>query len=107
MADRLLAAGDEAALRTAVSRAYYAVFHAARRRRAMDAGAPTSRNVGHQELWDYFKNSPTTRAIGVGGERLLKRRQKADYDVSPAWDRVNTEQAVSDAKSLLRALEPD
>lgn len=96
---------DEAARRTAVSRAYYAVFHAARRRRARDLGFESTRTVGHQDLWEHFKKSAVTKQLGFSGERLLKRRQKADYDLSPAWDMPNARAAVDDARRLLRELE--
>ena len=95
----------EAARRTAVSRAYYAVFHAARRRRNQDLGFETTRTIGHKDLWDYYKQSVTTRRLTLRGERLLKRRQQADYDISPAWDLKSAGETVHDARQLLRELD--
>jgi len=109
LADALLT-DSEASRRTAVSRAYYAVFHAARRRRNRDLGFESTRTIGHQDLWDHFKRTSVTKQLGFRGERLLKRRQKADYDISPAWDLMNARTAVDDARRLLNdidALERD
>lgn len=82
LAQRLAADGDEAARRSAVSRAYYAAFGAARawREGIRYFDAPTDGTV-HQALWASFGEGPTDdeREVGMLGDRLRRSRNTADY----------------------------
>ena len=95
---------DECHRRCAISRAYYAAYHAGRRRWAADQGVPTTRQFGHGELWDYFRLRPHERKIAEKGRRLLELRRTADYDISPACSLKNTQHALNLADELLGAL---
>lgn len=68
---------QEAALRTAISRAYYAVFCTARARLA-----EPSLGTAHRGVWDAYRNAGdrNRRSIGNRGDRLRRLRQRADYD---------------------------
>lgn len=52
LARSLAEVDDECHRRCAISRAYYAAYHAGRRRWAADQGVPTSKQIGHAPLWD-------------------------------------------------------
>jgi uncharacterized protein (UPF0332 family) len=79
---------DEAAHRSAVSRAYYAGFHRARLRLfADDPVEYATRYKSHTQVWEWYKErgqlGDTTRGrIGVEGSTLLYRRNQADYQDS-------------------------
>ncbi len=72
---------DQAAMRSAVSRAYYAAFNkAADRMEAEGEPRPTSGD-SHRIVWEYYKKRPDRfrRQIGEDGQRLKRQRIEADY----------------------------
>ena len=74
---------EEAKLRTAISRAYYAAFHAAQdhlREKDLERGIPPTGRA-HQFVADKFSNHPdeTRQRIGVNLDRLRSKRIYADY----------------------------
>ena len=74
---------EDAYKRSAVSRAYYAMFHAARyklKRMIKDAYQPPNCGSEHMYMWEVYKENRYHRNIGVLGTRLRKARNKADYD---------------------------
>jgi uncharacterized protein (UPF0332 family) len=77
--DTALQSTIDAKLRSAISRAYYAVFHRAKTKflpaRATGFGS-------HNEVIDLLERSDdlTRRQLGVGLKRLKNNRTKADYD---------------------------
>jgi hypothetical protein len=72
---------DEAALRSAISRAYYAVFALAHRRLS-DHGCWSSGRDPHQRVWGTYvaADSEQCQEIGNRGFNLRDRRRRADYD---------------------------
>jgi uncharacterized protein (UPF0332 family) len=74
---------EEAALRSAVSRAYYAAYCRTRDlatdRREL---TPTRRSSDHTLIIDHFRldSNPTHRQIGTYLDRLRNNRNRADYD---------------------------
>ena len=75
----------EEKLRSAISRAYYACFHAARS--YVSTRYPHVRlcwdGTDHQTVWTSLKQPERKReerAAGENGSRLLRSRCKADYD---------------------------
>ena len=91
---------DEASLRTAVSRAYYAAFHEARaylaRFNKLEQGSE------HEKVWRAF-DRPTDRRqyreIWTWGTRLRKARVEADYHLEGRLD------WISQCSSQIRAAE--
>ncbi len=90
---------DEAALRSAVSRGYYAVFGTARellRTEGVDEEVLRS----HWKVWRGYKQASGRRALGIDGARLKAKRLRADYantiDDLPAL--------VRDSLEMVRAL---
>lgn len=104
LADR----GDEAGLRCAMSRAYYAAFCSARNHLRDRESVPTPRTgAAHRTVWDKFEEGPDgdRRLIGTLGVRLRRSRNKADYDdeVNPLADL--TDDALADAEQVLELLQ--
>ena len=80
LARALSQSSDEASLRSAISRAYYAAFRTARDVAVSRAWVRAER-AGHKEVWDAFcKRGPRERRIGHLGESLQFQRQDADYE---------------------------
>lgn len=106
LADSLLAqpTPTEAAARTAISRAYYAVFRAARR--SLDPAGTVIPPDGraHMTVWDTFQTSPSgvRRKIAQEGRRLKRRREQADYDNVYPNLLAEARQMVATARQLLR-----
>ncbi len=72
---------DEAALRSVISRAYYAAFHAAKDL-LLARGDSLSRRDVHSAVWTRckFHGGRELKPIGARGLRLRDYRVKADYD---------------------------
>ena len=72
---------DENALRTAISRAYYAVFTVARNRLRDHECWHPGRDP-HTRVWATYRNSESLicQRIGDRGFNLRDRRHRADYD---------------------------
>lgn len=100
LARELLPKESEAAQRTAVSRAYYAVYHAARR---LSPGEPFT--TTHEQLWRSLKQNGAKgeRRLGERGNRLKLERHEADYTCAKTkgdW-RQRAEDAVAEADKLV------
>lgn len=73
--------------RRAISAAYYAVFHAARRYRAqrlLQSGESQHEilfNVGHDVLWRWAKDAGVKTRILITCNTLRSARNKADYEI--------------------------
>jgi hypothetical protein len=93
--------GDEAALRSAISRAYYAVFALASRR-LRDQGCWQQTRDPHTHVWATYRNARnrTCERIGDNGFNLLVQGRRADYD-----DRMGGIPAKQAAIALDRARE--
>ncbi|HKG27369.1 MAG TPA: HEPN domain-containing protein [Thermomicrobiales bacterium] len=91
-AEEIVAGGSatEASHRSAVSRAYYAVFNLARAHLVAEHRIDPTRHEAHDQVWVAFEaGSRAERRIGQGGRRLRYWRNWADYeDTYPhvAWD---------------------
>lgn len=96
----------EVIARSAISRAYYAVFHAADQA-STGYRADRPEDVGiHEELWDYYKSgkSEGLRDIGTKGDSLRARRAFADYKIARYFDPKQATYAVRDAEELLKLI---
>ena len=75
--------GEEAALRSAISRAYYSVYHRAGIRLRQNKVPILPDPLGlHQRQWKVYTDHPDRRCkkIGYDGDRLRESRNRADYD---------------------------
>jgi uncharacterized protein (UPF0332 family) len=85
LAEDLSTDNDEAALRSAVSRAYYAAFNIARDFLSIN-GFVVSENKAsvHHEVWnEYERRGDTWATVYKYGDALKKQRRDADYILKP------------------------
>jgi uncharacterized protein (UPF0332 family) len=99
---------EEASLRSAISRAYYAAFHVARNF-GRDRGEfiPTGTGQDHWLVMNHFRSSPDRirRKIGLDLDRLYDNRASADYDDVLAGRPIALAQSsVAVARNVLNAL---
>lgn len=81
LAEDLRTRGDEASLRTAISRAYYSVYHQARDYLLAEGIQLSRTDSSHKVVWNGYKViGGSCRAVGVNGDRLNDNRTQADYD---------------------------
>jgi uncharacterized protein (UPF0332 family) len=95
---------DEASHRSAVSRAYYAIFNMARLLLEGEGTAITSTGRAHDDVWRALEAAGRgRRKLGADGKRLREMRRKADYDgVVPALEKVVADAlATADAMNRL------
>jgi hypothetical protein len=82
LAQDLAARGDDAAKRTAISRAYYFIFNLSYARALTNCGAKPNDVSTHAWCWQKYKKTAenSCRALGIEGERLKRLRAQADYE---------------------------
>jgi hypothetical protein len=103
---------DEAALRSAISRAYYALFALARRR-LIDDGCWSAGRDPHWRVWTTYRTGGTARCRDIGdrGFNLLDRRKRADYEDwigrNPAHETTIALEFAREILDLLDDLDPD
>jgi hypothetical protein len=81
LAEELATRGDEASKRSSISRAYYSVYHLAFARAERTAGRHPVNVPFHQWCWEKYRDTPdpACQQIGTDGDRMKRRRVKADY----------------------------
>ena len=99
---------DEASLRTAISRAYYAVFCSARILATTQEGL-TLQGTGdvHNQVIAHFRfaQDKSRRDIGLDLRRLRRRRNQADYEsVLDDEPKSLAQSSVDIARNILNAL---
>jgi uncharacterized protein (UPF0332 family) len=74
---------NESCLRTAVSRAYYYVFHLARQRLLDNQFLFLEKQDSHKQVWEKYTGSPDydCRKLAEIAKRLKEKREAADYEV--------------------------
>jgi len=97
---------DEASLRSAISRAYYAAFCTARNRLLQEGEEIPKTGDAHTIVWTKYRESTQKhrRYIGITGDRLRRSRRKADYEDEFPDIRARFEDAVAKARRLLDSL---
>lgn len=82
LADELGKRADEASLRSALSRAYYYVYHLALKRAQANNFKALSGEGTHIQLWRVFSANPDPdcRKLAEIAVRLKQKRERADYD---------------------------
>ena len=94
---------DEAALRSAVSRAYYAAYWKARRHLEKQYFEAVPKEDAHAFVWEKFqtikdKNGTPLCAIG---KALRARRNWADYEATPNLGSRDAEAQILEAEELI------
>jgi len=107
VAIRLAVAGTEADWRTAVSQAYYATFHVARRLFADLQFLVPRADRAHQYLVFRLSNCGEAPVEQAGRDlgTLRRLRNRADYDEVPPLTQAQAAAAVRLAEDILRALD--
>lgn len=109
LAKKLIAAqdADDAALRSAVSRAYYCVFNLAMYRARLASYRPKDDASSHDQLWSLYQRnveSDACKEVYLFGSRLKRRRVNADYRTVYTSLRAEAEGAVEDAEACIKLL---
>ena len=107
LADELVKrTGDEAAERSAVSRAYYAAFGTAREYLIQSGASIPKSGPAHAIVWTrlHAMPDPVHRRIADLGRLLRRQRGRADYDDSYPGVSVDAQNAVAMARRLLTDL---
>jgi uncharacterized protein (UPF0332 family) len=107
LAARLAAGVNEADWRTAVSRAYYAAFHVARRLFTdLNFTVPRA-DRAHQYLVFRLGNSGESAVEQAGRDldTLRRLRNRADYDEAPALTQSQAAAAVRMAEGIVQRLD--
>src|SRR5438270_12092799 len=107
LAARLAAGTSEAEWRTAISRAYYAAFHVARRLLTDLNFVVPRADRAHQYLVFRLSNSGESAVEQVGRdlETLRRLRNRADYDEAPAFSQPQAAAAVRIAEGVVQGLD--
>jgi uncharacterized protein (UPF0332 family) len=85
LAEEIATRGDEASKRTAISRAYYFVFHLALARAELTAGPFRVGENSHRWCWERYQDTyyktrdKACNQLWMTGDRMKRRRVKADY----------------------------
>lgn len=84
LAEQLSRNTDEASHRSSISRAYYYIYHLADSRAKANHYRRSDEHTVHKSLWQYYERNENQdcRKIAVIGQRLLQKRNKADYEDS-------------------------
>jgi uncharacterized protein (UPF0332 family) len=102
LAEQLATQKNEAALRSAISRAYYYVYHLALTRAKTNGFQPVRNEPQHAQLWALFVGNPDAACIRLGelGRRLKEIRARADYEDLFLRIEDEVEVVIRDAKAF-------
>jgi len=106
-ADQLAQGATEADWRSAVSRAYYAVFHVARRLFTTCGFTVPRADRAHSYLWLRLCNSgdAVVQRAGADLNALRRLRNHADYDVDRPLPQATALAQAQNARRVLQALD--
>jgi hypothetical protein len=106
LADELAARPDEAAWRSAISRAYYAVLHVAFRALPPALQVSIPHRSTHQAVWNSYTTSSVRvcRQIGGAGIRLRNGRVDADYRAAVPITAIQTLRLMAHAHETMARL---
>ena len=107
LAQELAQRREEAALRSAVSRAYYAAFGKARAFLEAEGVSFAADAGDHAQVWETFRASSNDVRyyIGEDGFVLRNNRNRADYDADVSDIQARAQRAVRKAETIFRSLE--
>ncbi len=106
LAQQAQAEASECKRRTAISRAYYATYHAARGFAVRTQGFKVERGgSSHSKLWSDLSFAPGKVAkLGNQGKQLFALRLKADYEPSPRIEDAQVRMGLTFAKNAAQLL---
>jgi uncharacterized protein (UPF0332 family) len=96
----------EAEWRTAVSRAYYAAFHKARKLFLALGFGPPKGDQAHAYVWLRLLNcgNQQVQLAGSNLNSLRRYRNQADYDVDQNLSQANARMQVLEARQIIQIL---
>jgi uncharacterized protein (UPF0332 family) len=105
LAGELAERSDEASLRSALSRAYYYVYHLALLR-AQTNGFTFTEGGMHAQLWRTYSGSPDAACTKLGqiADRLREKRTRADYEDLYPRITEDAQTVVADAQDFVERL---
>lgn len=106
LAERLAREQTEADWRSAMSRAYYAAFHAGRQL-LLDLGFRVPRASGaHAYVWMRLSNCGDPALVKAGGElnNMQGDRNRADYDFQRDYSQSDAQVIVRTSRVVIQAL---
>ncbi len=91
LAEELALRPQESCRRTAISRAYYFIYHLARQRVEANGFVLVAGGDSHKQVWEKYSASPDfqCKKLGELARHIKLRRQRADYE--PHFARVEEE----------------
>jgi uncharacterized protein (UPF0332 family) len=106
LARELATSDDESALRSSISRAYYAAYNAAIAYCGDKQILVYYKRGSHEDLWDTFRRQGdlTLNIVSEKGDRMRRRRKQADYDSEVAGLEASVEQSLLESHDILRSL---
>ena len=108
LAEELAGRREEACKRSAVSRAYYCVFHHARKLVEREGFAIPRMGRAHDEVWDVLDAFGKQRTvIAHAGVTLRILRRAADYERVFGGLDLSTARAISLARRTMKLLEAE
>jgi hypothetical protein len=107
VAEDLISHDDAAYRRSAVSRAYYAIFGASWRALPPPLQMHMGQGRVHSATWNHYaaSSTQTSRQIGGVGFRLKRMRDRADYDASALFAATRVRNALDEVREALRLLD--
>ena len=106
LANELAAQADEAFRRSAISRAYYYIYHLALTRAVDNGFQMIAGEATHKQLWRNYSESPEygCKQLAVIANRLKEKRERADYN--KFYPRIDDEinALINDAKDFAARL---
>jgi hypothetical protein len=106
LATELAQRQDEASLRSAISRAYYYVFHLGLQRAEANHYRRVPGEPSHIQLWKFFANDPESisQTLAQIAIRLKERRERADYRDTYARIADDVPGMLEDAETFTKLL---
>ena len=107
LAEELALRPDEASLRSALSRAYYYVYHLALNRAKVNQFEALPGEGTHTQLWRLFSGSPepACQKLAQIAGRLKEKRERADYQPNFARLDVEVPNLLADARDFATKLQ--
>jgi hypothetical protein len=108
LAEELANSTDEGSLRTAISRAYYYVYHLGLERAERNGFARNPNEPAHSQLWVIYSGNPDAacKKLAEIANRIKFNRVKADYyHIFPGRLAEETNDTIESAKDFASKLD--
>ena len=98
--------GNESALRSSISRAYYAAYNAAMAYCGTKNILVFKDKGSHEDLWDTFRRQGDLilNMVSEKGDRMRRKRTEADYFPEVEGLESSVEQCLEESHEILKSL---